>query len=53
MQLGKTHVAAFFSEDLSVQRYFINTFNWASICFLLDGLVTVMIGIIKGIGKQA
>lgn len=30
----------------------LKAIGWASVCILMDGLVTVMIGIIKGIGRQ-
>ena len=42
-----------FTSDEKVQGYVFREMNMASLCIVMDSLVAVSIGIIKGIGKQA
>jgi Na+-driven multidrug efflux pump len=53
MQLMKTQVAEFFSSDAEVQAAVLSCLGLVSISIFFDSLVTVTLGIIKGIGKQA
>ena len=48
----KQQVASLFTADAKVQECILNTLFWVVICMCFDGLVTILIGVIKGIGKQ-
>ena len=48
----RIQIAELFTQDASVQYYILKTLSWAMLCMFFDALVTIQIGIIKGLGKQ-
>ena len=52
VQLGHEGISRLFTDDPLVQREVQRTLGVTSTCIILDSTVIVLIGIIKGIGKQ-
>ncbi len=46
-------MSTFFTQDVLVQAYVMKCIALTSVCMLMDSMITVSIGVIKGIGKQA
>lgn len=47
----KWQVAAIFTNDSVVQNYLATTLLISMVCNFLDSIVTIQIGIVKGLGK--
>jgi len=53
LNLFKEEIATLFTQETRVIYYITNTVFFAALASLLDGIITLSIGVIKGLGKQA
>lgn len=51
LNLFKEEIATLFTQDTRVIYYITNTVFFAALASLLDGIITLSIGVIKGLGK--